>query len=90
MIFKFLKGFIEVIQGVRIVLSPTLIAVLVALLVFQQLPNSKGFMAGIVIILIGLIIGIVWAVRIWKKTGTNEYMSRVNASPDFDKIKKNE
>ena len=40
---------------------------------------------GIGIAGIGLIIGIVWATRIWKKQGTIEFVSRVNASPEYNR-----
>jgi hypothetical protein len=33
----------------------------------------------------GLILGIIWATRTWKKHGTMQFLSRLNATPDLDK-----
>jgi len=33
-----------------------------------------------------VILGIMWAARIWKKQGTSTFMRRVNASPDLDNL----
>lgn len=41
-------------------------------------------MGGSSIAVIGLVIGIIWATRIWKKSGTLNFMSRINASPELD------
>jgi hypothetical protein len=43
-----------------------------------------GLTIGLTISIIGLLLGIVWATKVWKKTGTSTFMSRVNASPELN------
>jgi hypothetical protein len=40
---------------------------------------------GTSVTLIGLIVGIIWATKVWKKKGTVHFMSRVMATPELDK-----
>lgn len=75
---------IDLIQWIKIVLSPLLISGLIGVLVYLSNPNSTGIFLFALIVFVGLIIGIIWATRVWKKHGTNNYMSRVMASPDLD------
>jgi len=48
--------------------------------------GTSGILIGGFVVLCGLILGIMWATRIWKKQGTSTFMSRVNASPDLDNL----
>ncbi len=41
-------------------------------------------MIGILIAGIGLTIGITWATKTWKKTGTMQFLSRIDATPELD------
>lgn len=44
--------------------------------------SFKGWL--IAVALLALIIGIVFATRVWKKQGTMHFLSRVSASPELD------
>jgi hypothetical protein len=48
--------------------------------------GTSGILIGGFVVLCGLILGIMWATRIWKKQGTSTFMSRVNTSPDLDNL----
>lgn len=81
---RFLQLFTETIGWLRIALSPFLIALLIGAIIYFNLHNTLGVVLGIGIAGIGLIIGIVWATRVWKKQGTNVFLSRVMATPELD------
>lgn len=77
------KGFNKLIEGIawlQIAASPTLIGAVLGILV--GLAGSTGL--GIVIGLTGLIIGVLWAMRVSKKEGTVRFMSRTMATPELD------
>ena len=67
--------------------SPTLISLIIGLVIYSYFRNSLGILILIIISSIGLIIGIFLANSIWKKKGTTNFMSKINASPDFDNLK---
>ncbi len=85
---KILKYFIEILFWLRIVASPTIIGCVAGFLIWKGVGETKGMLFGSIVALCGLVIGIIWATRIWKKQGTSTFMSRVNASPDLDNLTK--
>ena len=87
--FRFIAWVIELVNWVRIFLSPVVISFFVSIVVYGFIPNLFGMILGAALMLAGFIIGIIWATRIRKTKGTTFFMSRIIASPDLDKIKKN-
>jgi hypothetical protein len=81
--------FIELLGGLRIVASPLLGGLIAGGIVYGMKQDTVGLVAGIVIAASGLIIGIVWATRVWKKHGTMQFLSRINASPELDSREEN-
>lgn len=82
--FKIIEYLIEVANWIKIVLSPTVIAVVIGLIIYSNYPNFNGLLAGSIVALSGFIFGIIWATRIWKRVGTTSFIARINASPDID------
>ncbi len=82
--------FIESIGWLQIVASPLLIGSVIGFIVYLTIPDLTGTIIGISIAAIGLIIGIIWATRVWKRKGTIEYVSRLSASPELDNLKEEE
>ncbi len=82
---KFFRFFIEGIAWLQIVGSPLIIGLAIGALVYLSTPNTTGLIIGISIACIGLIIGVLWATKVWQTKGTVWFMSRVMASPDLDK-----
>ena len=58
----------------------------VGFVLWKGVGGTSGILFGGFVALCGLILGIMWATRIWKKQGTSTFMSRVNASPDLDNL----
>ncbi len=78
----------EIVGWIQIVLSPTLIGIGFA--VYYNFPNLNGMILGISFAIIGTILGIIWATKKYKTTGTMDFLLRISSTPDFDKMIKNE
>jgi hypothetical protein len=82
--FKPMRILIELLNWLRIAISPLLVGVLMGGLVYLK-KGDDGLVPGMVITAIGGIVGVLWATKIWKKQGTTNFISRNDASPDLDK-----
>ncbi len=80
---RILEIFVEILSWLRIMVSPLIIGVGVGILVYDNNPNNSGMAIGIIISLLGLLVGIIGATKVWRKTGTSNFMSRVNSTPEF-------
>ena len=81
---NFFDRFFEIVGWIQIVASPLLFAAIIGFLVYISKPNVTRLIIGIVIVVVGLIFGIIWANKIWRGKGTIHFISRVNASPELD------
>jgi hypothetical protein len=81
---SFFELFTEIMGWLQIAASPFLIGLALGAIVYLLKPESLTLWIGIAISLAGLIFGIIWATRVWKKKGTIYYVSRVMATPEFD------
>jgi hypothetical protein len=83
---KFFESFFEVIGWCKIAISPILIGGIIGAIIYFNMPNTYGIVLAIIPALAGIVIGAIWATKIWKtKEGTMHYISRVDATPDLDK-----
>lgn len=78
---------IESINWLRIVASPTILGLIVGGVVYLNYQNETGTIIGGIIAIVGLILGIIWATRVWKTIGTTQFFSGINPPPDLDKQK---
>jgi len=81
-IFDFI---IELIGWIRIVASPLFAGLAIGAIVYLNKKDNVGLAIGIIIAVIGLVIGLVFATRVWKKQGTNHFLSRIMSTPRSDK-----
>lgn len=81
---KVFRIFVEIIFGLQIAASPTAIGIILGLLIYIQFPNQAGMYVGLVIALIGLFIGIFWAIHVARSQGTANFISRIDAVPELD------
>lgn len=79
----------EVVGWLGIVASPLLASAILGGIIYLNTPDTIGIILGCLVVAIGLIVGIILATRIWKKTGTVHFLSRVSATPDIDQILEN-
>ena len=81
--FEWLTSFIAWLQ---IVASPLIIGTIIGFFIYMKYPTTTGLVIGILIATLSLIIGIIFATRIWKKHGIVNFISRVSASPELNNL----
>jgi hypothetical protein len=82
----FFNFLLEVFGWIRIVASPFLIAALIGFFLYISKPDTTRLIIAIVIASIGLLIGIIWATKVWRKGSTMDYTAMT--SHDFDNYDK--
>jgi hypothetical protein len=85
---SFFNKFMEVIGWVQIVFSPVLIASIIAVPLYLATETTERLILSILILLVGLILGIIWANKVAKKYGTISFLSRIHGTPEDDKEEK--
>lgn len=80
-IFEYLM---EIVGWLLIVCSPLLIGLTIGIVIYLSDPNETRLIIGIALTSLGLLVGILWATRIWKTTGTMWFLSRIMATPELD------
>jgi amino acid transporter len=81
---SFFDYFFEVIGWLQIAVSPLLFGLVIGALIYFSNPGTFRFVLAILVVTIGLIAGIIFATRVWKKGGTMHFVSRVMATPELD------
>lgn len=76
----------EVLGAIQIVFSPLLFAAIIGFLVYISKPGLTRLFIGIAITVVGLIVGIILAIKASKGKGTMHVVSRANASPELDHL----
>lgn len=85
--FRLFEWIIEAIGWFRIFLSPFLIGLAIGATIYLSNPTATKFAIALSLFALGVIIGVLWASKIWnKKEGTMWFLSKVMASPDLDSI----
>lgn len=82
--------FTEYLGWLQITASPFLLGLISAVIVYFSSPGPITLVAGVGLTLLGLLVGIIWATRVWKRRGTIWFMSRLSASPELDAPEKTE
>ena len=75
----------EIVGWILITLSPTLLGIAFGLGIYYNFPNIIGMVIGIFVAVVGIIIGMIWATKKFKTTGTIHFLSRVSATPELDR-----
>lgn len=76
--------FTEIIGWIQIMLSPLLIGIIFGAIIYFLYPSKAALVFTIVIAIIGLLIGIIWASKVWKTKGTSYFMSEIMSTPELD------
>ena len=84
----FFNFLLEVFGWIRIVASPFLIGALIGFGVYISKPDITRLIIAIIIASTGLLTGIIWATKVWRKGSTMDYTAMT--SHDFDKYHKEE
>jgi c-di-AMP phosphodiesterase-like protein len=75
----------EMIAWLQIAVSPIIISIILAVVVYYYNQDRIGLILSILILLAGIITGVIWATRIYRKRGTVNFMAKVSGSPELDK-----
>lgn len=70
----------------QIIASPLIISCGISAFIYFRNPNQKNLQFAISIMILGLVVGIIWANKMRKTKGTLWFISQVNASPDLDNL----
>lgn len=82
---KFFELITEIIGWCKIAISPILIGPILGAIIYFNKQDTVGFILGLIPAVAGLVIGIIWATRVFKsKSGTMHFLSRVDATPELD------
>jgi hypothetical protein len=81
---NFFESMMEVFGWVQIVASPLSLGIVIGAIIYLSQPNSTRLAIAVSAASIGLIIGIIWATRVWKRDGTMRFLSRTMETPDID------
>ena len=82
----FFDNFTEAVGFLEIVASPLSAGLILGGLLYFSAPGMLRLVLAAVIVLISLIVGIVFAARIWRKQGTIHFLSRTMATPELDEV----
>ncbi len=74
----------DFISSIRIIASPTMIGAIAGACVYLYNPNTTRLFIACGLGAAGLVIGIVWAVRVQRKHGATTYMAKLDGSPELD------
>lgn len=78
----------EIIGWIQIVLSPTLLGIAFGYFIYYNFQNRYGVTCGIAVAIIGFLIGLIWATKKFKTTGTIHFLSRISATPELENLEK--
>ncbi|WP_124643146.1 MULTISPECIES: hypothetical protein [Amniculibacterium] len=82
-LFQLFRLFTEAIAWLRIVASPLLIGLILGTLTYLYNPNKVTFVLGLLLSILGLVIGILWANKQWRGKGAVWFMSWVTSTQDL-------
>jgi hypothetical protein len=77
---------IEIVGWLEIVASPLFAGLIIGAVIYFSKPTILRLVIAVCMAAIGLIVGIVFATRIWKKQGTMHFVSRIMATPELDNV----
>ena len=83
--YKIFELTTEIVGWILIALSPALLGIAFGIGIYYNFPNTIGMVIGIFVAVIGIIIGMIWATKKFKTTGTIHFLSRVSATPELDR-----
>jgi hypothetical protein len=82
---KVLAFLIYVCSWLKIIASPFLIAVVIAIIIYLNVSGTLGLVLSVSMLLFGLVVGVILASRIWVMQGTTTFLARIHATPELDK-----
>jgi len=85
---NFAEYIFEIIGFLKILASPFLLGIAIGLGFYIKFNNKTGLVIWILFAFCGLIGGIFWGLKVWKKTGTFNYISKIVETTTEEETKK--
>ena len=76
----------EIIGWLQIAASPLVAGLILGSIIYLAKTDTFGLIIGIIIALTGLVVGVVWATKVWRREGTVNFVSRLLGTPELNKI----
>ena len=83
---RILRPILEIIGWLQIAASPIVAGLIIGSIIYLAKTDTIGFIIGIIIDLTGLVVGVVWATKVWRREGTVNFVSRLLGTPELNKI----
>ena len=87
---KFFEKILSLIYWTRIFLSPFLAGIFLGAILWFSYPKMISLLIWIVLTVIGLFVGIVWASKVNRRENIEEALTRIYETPDLDEMKNKE
>jgi disulfide bond formation protein DsbB len=81
---KILETILRIFAWLQIAFSPFIVGTIIGGLVYLYQPNGSTMLIGIALATVGLIVGIIWANKVWKNKGTVEQMVELLSTPELE------
>lgn len=85
---NFFEKTIEFISMVQVALFPIVVFLVIGSICYCYLDAPANLIVAILSIIVGLILGVWYAIYIHKKRGATEFLSRISATPELDEKEK--
>lgn len=74
----------EVLGWLKIAISPALIGLVLGCIIYANKNTTTGIGLGIALAIAGIVVGIIWANKVRRRSGTIKFLSREIATPELD------
>ena len=81
---KAFETIFEIFGWLEIAVSPALIGIILGCVIYFNVERPFGLGFGIAVAALGIVVGIIWATKVWRKRGTIRFLSRTMATPELD------
>lgn len=82
--YKIFETTAEIIGWILIATPTSIIGIATGMEIYNANSNLIGIILGIFLATAGLLFGIFWATKVWKKTGTVKFISRIYSTPELE------
>lgn len=83
--YKIFETTAEIAGWILIAAPTSVVGIATGMAIYNANSNFTRLILGIFLAAAGLLFGILWATKVWKKTGTVKFISRIYSTPELEK-----
>ena len=83
--FKLIELISAFFAWLQLLTAPTMIACIIGLLIYQFKQDNTGKAIAVTITLLGFVLGVLWASKLWRKTGTRDFRLKSGRFRGYEK-----